>query len=90
MERSADIVIVGGGIMGASLAWRLAQQRAGRVLLLERDVIAAGASGRTGALLRRHYSNLPEAILAQRSWQTFANWGTWLVVRQSTRQPGSS
>ena len=74
MERSADIVIVGGGIMGASLAWHLARRGAGRVLLLERDVVAAGASGRTGALLRRHYSNQPEAILAHRSWSTFANW----------------
>lgn len=74
MKRSADIVIVGGGIMGASAAWRLARRGAGRVLLIERDVVAAGASGRTGALLRRHYSNRPEAILAHRSWETFAHW----------------
>lgn len=74
MERAADIVIVGGGIMGASLAWHLARRGAGRVMLLERDVVAAGASGRTGALLRRHYSNQPEAILAHRSWGTFAHW----------------
>ena len=60
--------------MGASLAWRLARRGAGRVLLLERDVVAAGASGRTGALLRRHYSNQPEAVLAHRSWETFAHW----------------
>jgi sarcosine oxidase subunit beta len=69
-----DIVIVGGGIMGASLAWRIAGRGGARVTLLERDVIAAGASGKTGALLRRHYSNRPEAILAQRGWQTFAAW----------------
>ena len=74
MERTADIIIVGGGIMGASLAWHLARRGAGRVMVLERDLIAAGASGRTGALLRRHYSNQPEAILAHRSWHTFANW----------------
>lgn len=72
-ESSPDIVVVGGGIMGASLAWHLAR-RGARVALLERDVIAAGASGKTGALLRRHYSNRPEAILAQRGWQTFAAW----------------
>ncbi|MGH2614147.1 MAG: NAD(P)/FAD-dependent oxidoreductase [Thermomicrobiales bacterium] len=71
---SSDIVIIGGGIMGASLAWQLARRGAGRVTLLERSVIAAGASGKTGALLRRHYSNRPEAILAQRGWQTFAAW----------------
>lgn len=74
MDRMADIVIVGGGIMGASLAWHLARRGAGQVVLLERDVMAAGASGRTGALLRRHYSNRPEAILAHRSWETFAHW----------------
>ena len=72
--KTADIVIVGGGIMGASLAWHLARRGAGRVTLLERSVIGAGASGKTGALLRRHYSNRPEAILAQRGWQTFAAW----------------
>jgi glycine/D-amino acid oxidase-like deaminating enzyme len=74
MERTADIVIIGGGIMGASLAWQLARRGAGRVVLLERDVVAAGASGRTGALLRRHYSNRPEALLAHRRWEIFAHW----------------
>jgi glycine/D-amino acid oxidase-like deaminating enzyme len=74
MEQTADTVIVGGGIMGASLAWQLARRGAGKVMLLERDVVAAGASGRTGALLRRHYSNQPEAVLAHRSWETFAHW----------------
>lgn len=73
-QRSVDIAIIGGGIMGASLAWHLAKAGAGRVALFERSVMGAGASGRTGALLRRHYSNRPEAILAHRSWQTFANW----------------
>jgi sarcosine oxidase subunit beta len=69
-----DVVIVGGGIMGTSLAWHLARRGVGKVTLCERAVIAAGASGKTGALLRRHYTNRPEAILAQRGWQTFAAW----------------
>jgi sarcosine oxidase subunit beta len=73
-RESADVVIIGGGIMGTSLAWQLARRGAGRVTLLERAVVAAGASGKTGALLRRHYTNRPEAILAQRGWQTFAAW----------------
>ena len=43
--RSADVIVVGGGVTGTSIAWRLAQ--AGhRVLLLERRGICAGASGR--------------------------------------------
>ena len=72
--RAVDVAIVGGGIMGTSLAWHLARRGVPRVVLFERTVIAAGASGKTGALLRRHYSNRPEAILAQRGWETFAAW----------------
>jgi sarcosine oxidase subunit beta len=70
----ADVVVIGGGIMGTSTAWQLAMRGAGRVVLLERATIAAGASGWTGALLRRHYTNLPEATLAHRSHLVFRTW----------------
>lgn len=73
-ERGYDVVVVGGGIMGASIARELARRGAGRVALFERGTVAAGASGKTGALLRRHYSNRPEAVLAQRGWEVYANW----------------
>src|SRR5688572_30848152 len=73
-RQSTDFAVIGGGIMGTSLAWQLARRGAGRVTLFERSVVAAGASGRTGALLRRHYTNRPEAVLAQRGWQIFAAW----------------
>ena len=74
VPRSTDVAIVGGGIMGTSLAWQLARRGAGRVTLFERAVVAAGGSGRTGALLRQHYSNRPEATLAWESWRVFADW----------------
>jgi glycine/D-amino acid oxidase-like deaminating enzyme len=45
--RHADVLIVGGGVNGCSLAWRLAK-RGKRVRLLERRGIASGASGRNG------------------------------------------
>ena len=75
LPKTADVVVIGGGIMGTSTAWHLAQRGAGGVVLLERRTIAAGASGWTGALLRRHYTNLPEATLAHHSHLTFRNWG---------------
>jgi sarcosine oxidase subunit beta len=74
LPATADVVVIGGGITGASTAWQLAQRGAGRVVLLERATIAAGASGWTGALLRRHYTNLPEATLAHKSHLVFRNW----------------
>jgi sarcosine oxidase subunit beta len=72
--RTSDIVVIGGGIMGASIAWHLARRGIGKVTLLERSTIASGASGKTGALLRQHYTNRPEATLAHLSLQVFRNW----------------
>ena len=57
MTETADILIVGGGVMGASIAYYLAQQRSGRVVLLEREALASGTTGRSGAIVRQHYSN---------------------------------
>ena len=69
-----EIAVIGGGIVGGSIAWQLASRNAGNVTVYEKSVIAAGASGRTGALLRRHYTNEPEARLAQLGWETYRNW----------------
>jgi sarcosine oxidase subunit beta len=69
-----EIAVIGGGIVGGSVAWQLASRNAGHVTLFEKSVIASGASGRTGALLRRHYTNEPEARLAQLGWETYRNW----------------
>ncbi len=46
-----DHVIVGGGIVGASIAWHLASERAGKVLLLERNELASAASSRAAGLV---------------------------------------
>lgn len=53
--RRADVVVIGGGVNGASIAMHLARMGAGRVLLLERGHLAGGASGRSGAMVRQHY-----------------------------------
>ncbi len=74
MAESADVVIIGGGIMGASLAFHLTRRGVRDVLLIEKRTVASGASGKTGALLRQHYTNVPEATLAHLSLQTFRHW----------------
>ncbi|MDQ4043886.1 MAG: FAD-binding oxidoreductase [Chloroflexota bacterium] len=74
MTERADIVIIGGGIMGASLAYALTRQGIRDVAVVERRTVASGASGKTAALLRQHYTNRPEATLAHRSLQIFSNW----------------
>jgi sarcosine oxidase subunit beta len=52
---TADVVIIGGGAHGASVAYYLARKRAGRVVLLERKFIASGPSGVGTAMVRRYY-----------------------------------
>jgi sarcosine oxidase subunit beta len=71
MAVNCDILIVGGGVMGASIAWRLAQRRAGRVVLLEKSFLGAGSSGKSGAIIRQHYSNRLTASMAQQSLRVF-------------------
>ena len=75
MNPTAGAIIIGGGIMGASIAFALAGRGIRDVLVLEKRTVASGASGKTGALLRQHYSNRPEATLAHLSHQTFQHWG---------------
>lgn len=70
----AEVVIIGAGVMGASLALHLTRLGVRDVLILEKKHVAAGASGKTGALLRQHYSNVPEATLVHRSVQVFRHW----------------
>ncbi len=49
---SADIVIVGAGIMGASIGFHLAKMRAGRIIVVEKNHVANGGTGRSSALIR--------------------------------------
>jgi sarcosine oxidase subunit beta len=71
MSETADVVIIGGGVMGASIAFHLAQRRAGKVVLLERGGLATGTSGRSGAICRQHYSNPFTVRMARKSLRVF-------------------
>src|SRR5437899_2353631 len=71
MAVNCDILIVGGGVMGTSIAWHLARRRAGRVVVLEKSFLGAGSSGKSGAIIRQHYSNRLTASMAQKSLRVF-------------------
>lgn len=74
MSETADAIIVGGGIHGASLAFHLAQ-RGLKSIVLERRFLAAEATGRSSGLVRMHYDLEPESRLAWESFRYFRNWG---------------
>ncbi len=56
--RADRIVVIGGGILGCSTAYRLAK-RGAEVTLCERAELGAGASGKSGAWINAHQSKLP-------------------------------
>src|SRR6266849_1469395 len=74
MADTADVVVVGGGVNGASIAWALASRGVKRVVLVEEGALASGASGRSSALVRMHYTNEWDARLAWASFPVFRNW----------------
>jgi sarcosine oxidase, subunit beta len=71
---TADVVVVGGGVNGVSIAYALAARGVARVVLCEQAALANGASGRSSALVRMHYTNEWDARLAFASFPVFKHW----------------
>jgi sarcosine oxidase subunit beta len=65
MRNTADVVIVGGGVVGASAAYHLAAAEAGSVLLLERaDQLGTGATGACAGGFRHQFSSRVNILLS--------------------------
>ena len=73
VPRTADAVIIGGGVMGCAIQYNLAQLGVPNTVLLERDVLGSGSTGRSQAICRMHYSNAVTTELAWQSLQVFAD-----------------
>ena len=85
LMETADIVVIGGGVMGASIAFQLARRRAGKVLVLEKSFLGAGSSGKSGAIIRQHYSHPLTAAMAQRGLRFFER--DWLEDEMRRTHP---
>lgn len=71
MVETADIVVIGGGCIGTSIALHLAEKKVDRILVLEKKQLANGASGKGIGIIRTHYTHPVLAELAQLSKQRF-------------------
>jgi glycine/D-amino acid oxidase-like deaminating enzyme len=71
LRTTADAVTIGGGVMGASIAYHLSEKGFTNVVLLERKALAAEGTGHSGAIVRQHYSQDPIIQMAVRSVQIF-------------------
>ena len=72
MNNHSDVIVIGGGINGVSIAYHLAKQNL-KVTLLEKNFIASGPTGLSSAIVRQHYSNPVTIRMAYQSLQVWQN-----------------
>ena len=68
----AGVVVVGGGVMGASAAFHLAEAGVADVLLLERGALGGGSTSRAAGGVRAQFSDALNIALGARSLEAFA------------------
>ena len=73
MKKAYDVVIIGGGIIGCSIAFELAKRGRNNVLVVEQGYLTSGATGRCGAGIRQQWGSVLNATLAVESTHIFEN-----------------
>ncbi|PYO16665.1 MAG: hypothetical protein DMD31_02175 [Gemmatimonadetes bacterium] len=68
---SADAVVVGGGVVGCSIAYHLAR-RGATVVLVERDTLGSQSTGRCAGGVRRQFSSSANVVMQQLSVELLA------------------
>ena len=71
MRRRAEVVIIGGGVTGASIAFHLASSGVRDVLVLERRSLASGGTGRSVGIVRQLYPTEATSRMVVRSLAVF-------------------
>jgi len=71
LKRTAEVVIIGGGIMGVSTAYYLAKRGCGEVVILEKDLIAQASTGLSVGGIRQQFSNPANIRLSQESIRVY-------------------
>ncbi|MDG1209652.1 MAG: FAD-dependent oxidoreductase, partial [Paracoccaceae bacterium] len=82
-----DIIVIGAGVMGASIAFNLAKSSDKRVLVLDQHGPLGGMSGRTFGQVRMHYSNALTLEMAHFGMKYVANWEAEVGVGASGYVP---
>ena len=87
-EERVSVLVVGGGIMGLSVAYHLAERGQKDVLVLERDYLCAGASGRNGGGVRAQWSSAKNIGIMQESLERIAKFSRRFGIHVWMRKGG--
>ena len=75
LPRRAGVVVVGGGVIGTSIAFHLAEAGAPEVVLIERHQLASGSTSKAAGGVRAQFSDPLNIQLGARSLEAFAAFG---------------
>jgi len=71
MRDTAEVVVIGGGVVGCAVAYNLAKLGLTDVVVVEKGYLACGATGRCGGGIRQQWSTLPNTRMAMASVRLF-------------------
>lgn len=71
MKRTADVVVIGAGINGCTIAYQLLRDGVKSVILIEKGFVASGPTGLSSGIIRQHYTVETLAEMARDSLGVF-------------------
>ncbi|MEU5122168.1 NAD(P)/FAD-dependent oxidoreductase [Streptomyces asoensis] len=88
MNTHASVVVIGGGVMGTSIARHLAAAGVPDVLLVERDELGAGSTSKAAGGVRAQFSDEVNIRLGARSLEAFGRFGEEIGADIGLRRVG--
>jgi sarcosine oxidase subunit beta len=85
---AAEVVIIGGGVMGASAAFHLAEAGVTDIVLLEKGDLAGGSTSKSAGGVRAQFSDAVNIALGARSLPAFEQFGSRPGAEIDLRQVG--
>lgn len=87
-QDTAEVAIIGGGIMGASTAYHLARRGCSDVVILEKDLLAQASTGLSAGGFRQQFSHPANIRLSQEAVRVFEHFEELFGVDMAFRQVG--
>src|SRR5450755_2737662 len=88
MDAEAEVVVIGGGIMGLAIAYHLARSGTPNVVVVDKSYLCGGASGRNGGGVRAQWSSEANIRLMQESIRLCREFATEMKINVWFRQGG--